>query len=146
MGITRILPVVFSLSLSLFLLSAVPVAGEDKTSQEVFVDLDGDGFDDRVSDANNDGIPDPVEDEPESLSAESSMHVQTINAFADLTQAPTVAPKTSWKALFGQRRIAALGLTVSRCDFDAGSGDGESNGAGGLGGGSACAGGVCLPR
>ncbi len=129
----------------LLFITVAPVTAEDKEQSAVFVDLDGDGFHDSATDTDNDGIPDMGESESETLSEGSGMQAQTMNLFADPPPAATVETHTSWRAGFGLRRIAALGLGANRCDFDAASGNGDNLSAGGAGGG-ACAGGVCLPR
>jgi len=110
------------------------------------VDLDGDGFHDSLEDTNNDGIPDFNKPEMDGDAQTSGMQVQTVNPFADMVQMSVEPSRSTWKASFGLRRLAALGMGSSRCDFDAGSGDSDDLGSGGLGGGGACAGGVCLPR
>lgn len=145
MKIARDLVLIFTTCVALAFLAA-PISAEDKEQKSVFVDLDGDGFNDIAEDANNDGIPDPDQTGSAAVSETTVLQVQTVNPFADLPQTPVVLPRTSWKSLFGQRRIAALGLSVNRCDFDAAFGNNDNLTNSGLGGGGACAGGVCLPR
>lgn len=119
---------------------------EDSTQKVVFADLDGDGFHDSAEDSNNDGIPDaPAENEGGSPET-SIMHATTINPFGDMSAVQVAPSRSTWKGSFGLRRIAALGLGASRCDFSAVSGDDDNPGNGGLGGGGACAGGVCIRR
>lgn len=140
------------LTLLSILVAAISLAGglsatepDKPESKTAFVDLDGDGFNDAATDANNDGIPDPELPPTETISTTVGMQVRTISLMASTPQTPILVSQKSWKATFGQRRLAALGLTAFRCDLGVGSND-VTSAAGGVGGGGACAGGVCLPH
>ncbi|MCP4685846.1 MAG: hypothetical protein GY867_10430 [bacterium] len=145
MNISRKLLTAFILLITLTLWLS-PASADSSGKTEVFVDLDGDGFHDQAVDDNHDGIPDPMGSEAEGESATPTMHATTVNPFGNLTQTQVVESKTTWKAGFGVRRLAAMGLGSSRCDFDAASGDNDDRANSGLGGGGACAGGICVPR
>ena len=104
---------------------------------EVFVDLDGDGFDDNESDVNKDGVPDlvvPV--------AVPQMLVSADDIFGGGTAtAPTRAAKKTNAQHFGLRSFSTRAQSVSRSGLKCGFPD--EQGTGTAAGSAACPGGVC---
>jgi hypothetical protein len=105
-----------------------------------FADFDGDGFDDNIPDLDFDGIPDELEFHA-FLSSQSSLKLGVSQMFSG-SDAPT-EPKQCAAERFGAREFATRGISLKRVDFDAGFGSSLGL-SGGLGGGGACAGGICF--
>ena len=104
---------------------------------EVFVDLDGDGFDDNESDVNKDGVPDlvvPVEASQTLVSAGDIFGGGTATASAKATR------KTNAQR-FGLRSFSTRALCANRSGLKAGFPD--EQGTGTAAGAAACPGGVC---
>ncbi|MBD3257597.1 hypothetical protein GF377_04125 [candidate division GN15 bacterium] len=113
------------------LLAATPCLGAG-----LFVDMDGDGIDDKLIDF-KDGYF--LEDGPATTELTGS---QVVNPFAELQDtAPVDLPQTNEDA-FAARRFNARFLCQNRRDFDADFGDATSGG--GSSGGKTCVGGVCF--
>ena len=103
---------------------------------EVFVDLDGDGFDDNESDVNKDGVPDlvvPV--------VAPQMLVSADDIFGGAATAPAKAAKKTNAQRFALRMFSTRAQCVSRCGLKAGFPD--EQGSGTSAGAEACPGGVC---
>ncbi len=104
---------------------------------EVFVDFDGDGFDDNESDVNKDGVPDlvvPVE--------APQMLVSAGDIFGGGTAtAPAKASKKTNAQRFALRMFSTRAQCISRCGLKAGFPD--EQGTGTAAGSAACPGGVC---
>ncbi len=103
---------------------------------EVFVDLDGDGFDDNESDVNKDGVPDlvvPVE--------APQMLVSADDIFGGTATAPAKATKKTNAQHFGLRSFSTRAQSVSRSGLKCGFPD--EQGTGTAAGSAACPGGVC---
>jgi len=86
-----------------------------------FVDFDGDGFNDNTTDLDFDGIPDELEFHG-FLSSQSSLNLGVNQMFSGSDTLPSPSESKPCAADFG----SGLGLS------------------GGLGGGGACAGGICF--
>lgn len=102
---------------------------------EVFIDLDGDGFDDNSSDVNKDGIPDlvcPVE--------APTMLASTDDLFAAESQAPQPELKKTNAQHFGLRSFSVRALMSNRASASTGFEDIGSTAALGA---EACPGGNC---
>ena len=103
---------------------------------EVFVDLDGDGFDDNESDVNKDGVPDlvvPV--------VAPQMLVSADDIFGGTATAPAKATKKTNAQHFGLRSFSTRAQSVSRSGLKCGFPD--EQGTGTAAGSAACPGGVC---
>lgn len=111
-------------------------------ADSVFVDLDGDGFDDMAEDSDNDGIPDLAEKRP----PPQIIAVDNPGAsfFAGLTAQAVVEEHLSVLQRFKLREFAVRDINSCRSDlnraFDADSGPGTNL----SGGGSRCVGGICF--
>lgn len=104
---------------------------------EVFIDLDGDGFDDNESDVNKDGVPDlvvPV------IAPQMLVSAGDIFGGGSAT-APAKATKKTNAQRFGLRSFSTRALAVSRCGLKCGFPD--EQGTGTAAGSAACPGGVC---
>lgn len=113
--------------------------------QSIFVDLDGDGFDDNAIDQDGDGIPD--EDSPSTPAAVNS----DSNSGGMFSSLELVVPRKPAflrnSGSFGYSRSRALALVAHRGGFGFGNSFGPGNDIGsGAVLGSMCAGGVCVPH
>lgn len=100
-----------------------------------FIDLDGDGINDNLTDSNNDGIP----DQPEPIAPTSGIFSGN-KAFA----APATALAPSNSDSFNQRLSRVTCLSMNRGGFGAGENFGPADGLGiGAGTGGGCVGGIC---
>jgi len=129
---------VFFWFFAVLMLAGAPLAVS--STPTVFVDCDGDGFDDNSPDDDADGIPDEFERHGFTSAGVSSLTVSQM-----FTADPRITPLThlSCSAGFGMRKFMTRAVCESRLDFD--SGFGSSLGlSGGLGSGGGCAGGVCF--
>lgn len=111
------------------------LANDAAKSVEVFVDLDGDGFDDNESDVNKDGVPDlvcPVE-APKIL-------VSTADIFSGQSQLAVPAVKKNNVQRFGLRSFSIRALMVNRASLTTGF---DNIGSGAALGTEACPGGNC---
>jgi hypothetical protein len=106
-----------------------------------FVDRDGDGFDDNAADDDIDGIPDELE--PHGFFTAEIGQLQVGTMFSSQPLAAAKTPIEAKSETFGRREFHTRGICLLRSDFDAGFGTGLGL-SGGLGGGGACAGGVCF--
>ncbi|NIP41156.1 MAG: hypothetical protein GWN61_00280 [candidate division Zixibacteria bacterium] len=118
-------------------------AENNAESEEVFVDLDGDGFNDNIPDEDNNSIPDKAEDDKYSDQAEgselmASAEFKPIESLGDFDPSSLL----SNSELFGQLKFVTRAQSCFRGGFEAGSDFGPGNGIG-LGAVSGCAGGVC---
>ena len=123
-------------------------AAISEESKSLFVDLDGDGFDDNVSDANNDGIPEFSAAATMSEAREENPSSET-GALADFSfGSAAIDDGQSFSAQFKGLQFTARSLSRNRCslDTDAGFGPGNGTGVGSTSGGMVCVGGVCHPR
>lgn len=112
------------------------MAGDSATNVEVFVDLDGDGFDDNESDVNKDGVPDlvcPV--------AGPKMLASTADIFSGQPRITAPVVKTSNAQKFGLRKFSIRALMVNRAGMKNGFPDEKSSGM--ASGSAACPGGAC---
>ncbi len=121
------------------------IQAESAKSSEIFVDLDGDGFDDNCSDEDSDGIPNDADSDYEPMPAGESYHTEHIIDFGQTIQDIGLsADLTTNSQRFGKRQFKTRGLVISRCGFDANAGFGSGNEIGiGVSSGGGCAGGVC---
>ncbi len=122
--------------------SAAAAATNEKA--KVFVDRDGDGFDDSVPDLNGDGIPDPAE--PRSSNGFGQQDEQGL--FAAVQTLVAALPEFLHNSgSFNHLRTRLSPLTLNRGSFGSGNdfGPGGDIGCGAVVGG-ACAGGVCGPK
>ncbi len=122
--------------------SGAPALEAEKA--KVFVDRDGDGFDDNVPDLNGDGIPDPTE----SRASESSSQQAEQGLFAAVQTLVAAIPEFLHNSgSFNHLRTRLSPLTLNRGSFGSGGdfGPGGDIGCGAVVGG-ACAGGVCGPK
>jgi hypothetical protein len=114
-----------------------PILAKDTAKNvEVFVDLDGDGFDDNESDVNKDGVPDlvcPVDALQTSTSAS--------DIFGGSSSTPTKATKKTNSQHFGLRSFSTRAQCVNRSGLKNGFPD--EIGTGTTAGSAACPGGVC---
>ncbi len=134
---------------SLYLLAGVllfaflvgSVTGE-ALPEMVYVDLDGDGFNDNIADNDDNGIPDRFESEPaEELAEMGSILGNVFNTEVNLTDLYSTSEK------FNMRKFKTRSL-AQRCNGLGASDDfgpGNGIGLGAVSGGGGCAGGVCGP-
>ncbi len=118
-------------------------AEDNVESEEVFVDLDGDGFNDNIPDEDNNSIPDTAEDdknlnENEGLLASSDSQFKPIESLGGFD----LNSLLSNSEIFGKLEFLTRAQSCCRGGFEAGSDFGPGNGIG-LGAVSGCAGGVC---
>lgn len=106
----------------------------------VWIDLDGDGFDDNAKDDNKDGIPDatqpanPTESVPDRTGIFANMQ----------TPAPlSIEVDLPLSLQFEKRSKTTLAQCLTHFDLEASFGSGLGSGTSGAGGG-ACAGGICF--
>jgi len=126
--------------LTLVLLAVLFVPGSTLAEEPtVWIDLDGDGFDDNAVDNDEDGIPDSF----------GSVNRATLEApaqggvFADLDLGQTAPAALSLSLRYDKLQKLTKAQCATRCDLESGFGSGFGSGVGG-GGGGACAGGVCF--
>lgn len=111
------------------------LAEDSAKNVEVFIDLDGDGFDDNESDVNKDGVPDlvcPV-DVPQTSTSASDI-------FGGTSSTPTKAAKKTNAQRFGLRSFSIRALLTNRANMTTGFDD---IGSGAALGAEACPGGNC---
>ncbi len=120
----------------MILQSASPLMADNSCGDvEVFIDLDGDGFDDNESDVNKDGISDlvcPVE--------APKIVASTADIFSGELQNPAVETKKTNAQRFGLRCFAVRALMINRASATTGFNEIGSNAALGA---EACPGGNC---
>lgn len=118
------------------------MAGSTINGAQVFVDLDGDGFNDYLADSDGDGIPEwPDARQDGSIGVDNTAprgKVISLGQFA----ASGVESRTT---LFERRSFMVRSLSTCRSDFEALFGGGLGVTLGSAAGG-ACAGGICVPR
>ena len=133
------------IALSFLWLPAVIVFGSAPAvfslTPAVFVDCDGDGFDDNAPDDDLDGIPD--EFECHSFISAPAATLGVSQMFTGGEPRFTTPARSRSSDGFGRRKFAARAVCENRLDFDAGFGSSLGLG-GGLGSGGGCAGGVCF--
>ncbi|MBD3219062.1 MAG: hypothetical protein GF310_12375 [candidate division Zixibacteria bacterium] len=143
----RIASVLFTSICMIFAISGfggyVLLADDGIESKEVFVDLDGDGFNDNIPDEDNNSIPDTAEDdknldENEGLLASSDSQFKPIEGLGGFN----LNSLLSNSEIFGKLKFLTRAQSCCRGGFEAGSDFGPGNGIG-LGAVSGCAGGVC---
>jgi len=123
----------------LSLVVVVPSAMASGTA--VFVDCDGDGFDDNNPDIDADGIPD--EFEGHGFVSAPTGQLQASPMFTEAAPISDAQKKVGCGEAFGRRKFAARTIYENRVDFDACFGS-ELGMGGGLGAAGACVGGVCF--
>lgn len=107
----------------------------------VFVDCDGDGFDDNNPDNDADGIPD--EFEGHGFISSSTGQLQASPMFTATAPKLSAPKKVGCGEAFGRRKFAARTVCENRVDFDSGFGS-ELGMGGAMGAAGGCAGGVCF--
>jgi hypothetical protein len=132
----------FSIWLALVIvLSVWHPAGQTLASEpDLFVDLDGDGFNDFDPDDDGDGIPDEFEYHRFFNSA--PVKLQTSLMFSDVPTLRADVSPSSARERFIRRDFRVRDLREPRNDFEADFSD--DLGLGGGGGGGGCAGGICF--
>ena len=140
-------PVVISLLLCILLTPVLLSAADmEESKKAVFVDRDGDGFNDNLADNNSDGIPDRYEwgKSDAALPEVGSVLGDVFNSDMSLAGLEDLR---SNEEKFGQRKFRTQSLS-QRChgfgaeqDF----GPGNGIGCGSLGGHGGCSGGACAP-
>ncbi|MBD3404098.1 hypothetical protein GF420_14495 [candidate division GN15 bacterium] len=129
------------LVLCLFSLTSIAYAAEDSPAS-AFVDRDGDGFNDNVTDSDNDGIPDFAE----ATHAAESMASEGAGAgfFSELAAETAFETHLSAIERFALREFTTRSLNSCRSDlarsFDGSGGPGTTL----AGGGGNCVGGICF--
>ena len=114
------------------------VFGETEDTPAVYVDYDGDGFDDNAADADGDGIPDPP-DKAEKTAPAGTL-VFNIGDAGEIDVDGFLVNSEK----FGARCFLSRDLSDNRCGFDIGDSFGGEEGAvGNISGGVTCEGGVC---
>ncbi len=116
----------------------------DKQAEESFVDRDGDGFDDNLTDEDANGIPDVSENKENEYNQESNEDIEqpTNSPFGQLnTFDLTIYMANSER--FGRLSSNCCGISSLRGGFEAGNDFGAGNGIGSGAVSSGCPGGVC---
>ena len=130
--------------LSLMVLSiSYQAYSSDEGKPSTFVDIDGDGFNDNLSDYDGDGIPDEADpDYKAEVNSSLGGYMNFGEAFASSDYIDELTPNS---AKFGKRSFLARSLSKDRCGYDADSdfGPGSGIGIGAVSGGQVCEGGVC---
>lgn len=119
---------------------------EDAPATTVFVDLDGDGFDDNCADEDNDGIPNEADSDFEPMAADHCQDLgeNIIDFGATIKAIGLSADLTTNSQRLGIRQFRTRNLIMNRCGFDSNCGFGSGNEIGiGVSSGGGCAGGVC---
>ncbi len=117
---------------------------EKPDTDALFIDLDGDGFNDEALDPEHGTLMNQETEEEETVS-EPSDTAPTINPFAAFGPTPAADLPMPNSDRFIRRQFAARGLDSNRSDFESGFGSSTGTNTGTSSGG-ACAGGVCLPH
>nr|MBN2277971.1 hypothetical protein [candidate division Zixibacteria bacterium] len=118
----------------------------ENSGKAVFIDRDGDGFDDIAADDDGDGIPngaDPNAAEVAPRPTDKSNGLIDFSRGLDPAEIPEGILKTS--DLFNTNQFNARGLSENRCGFTSEEGFGSGTGVGinDISGGGGCVGGVC---
>jgi len=129
------------LLIGVYLLPLTGQVSESTSKVQLFVDLDGDGFNDRATDQDTDGIPDAVDSERSKLETGGT-------TAEDFFSAGDLLPKTAVfltnSSAFNHLKTSVAARVQSRGGFGSGSDFGPASGLGGGGVlGGACEGGVC---
>ena len=131
------------LLLALFLISAQAILAEQHDDKAVFVDLDGDGFNDNIADNDTDGLFDDYltgqNDKMSEIGEANEGFISfDFNSQSDLANGFTKAEK------FGLLKFSARGLIQCRGESGAQLNSSPGNGIGfGVVNSGACAGGIC---
>lgn len=115
---------------------------EDSEDQNAaFVDLDGDGFNDNASDADNNGIPDEAESSHESdvESEDAFLASKPIEAIGDFDLSSLLGNSEK----FGKLKAATSAISCCRGGLEPGEKFGPGNGIGSGAVAGGCPGGVC---
>lgn len=133
------------ISLAFILLpSSTTLAEDEKTEKTVFVDLDGDGFNDNAPDENGDGIPDEMKsgkNKEKDQEAGSSGQISAFTPLQDLGEY-TIDEYLPNSERFGRLEFTTRAQSSFRGGFDIDKSFGPGTGIGG-GAMSGCPGGVC---
>jgi hypothetical protein len=134
---------IISLAFILYPIS-IASAEDDKTEKTVFVDLDGDGFDDNAPDENGDGIPDEMKSVKTEEAEQDIENSGQLSAFAPLQDLGeyTIDEYLPNSERFGRLEFTTRAQSSFRGGFDIDENFGPGNGIG-SGAISGCAGGVC---
>jgi len=137
---SKMLPILVSLCLAgIFVLTAPRSAFPSDPG--IFIDCDGDGFDDNAPDDDADGIPDEFE-RHKFISAPTAQ-LQVSQMFAGNDADAGMPDRPGRGESFGRRSFVTRSVCENRADFDDGFGY-ELGLGGGLAAGGGCAGGVCF--
>ena len=121
-----------------------PSSSTPSSSTVQFVDLDGDGLHDLMTDSDNDGIPDKVT-EPESSTPVVASSTGIFAGGTDAFTAPPPETNQSNSTRFNSRYSLIKCLAASRGGFGSGDDFGPGNGIGiGNVSGGQCVGGICF--
>lgn len=104
-----------------------------------FVDFDGDGFNDNITDIDNNGIPDEFQSHVKEVASTGQFSFSPDALFGGDNQ--TSGLKLSVSQEFSLHRFKARQLARCRCDFESGFNTGLNVNASSGGG---CVGGVCF--
>lgn len=141
--VQRILIFLTALALVAF---SVPSDGQaEEAEKTVFIDLDGDGFDDNLADSDENGIPDDAEpDESESDNDNSAVGmIATLNPIEVSSEDLSLDQVLTNSEKFGKREFKCRDQSCFRGGFDAGQDFGPGNGISSAAVSSGCAGGIC---
>lgn len=132
-----------SLLFILFLIgsiSPIQAGNEINVTRVVFIDYDGDGFDDLAADNNENGIPDYIEETKD----EPIVEVESIlgGSFGNQGE-PAEELYLDNQEAFGARDFSVRCLSSRRIGLNAGDDFGAGNGLNVGGSGGGCQGGVC---
>lgn len=116
-------------------------ANDSENSKSAFVDLDGDGFNDNASDADNNSIPDEAESshDLDSESGSAFLAFTPIESMGDFDLSSLLGNSEK----FGKLRAAVSALSCCRGGLEPAENFGPGNGIGSGAVAGGCPGGVC---
>lgn len=129
----------YFLLLIIVFVSVVPSIVSAVSSNQPYVDLDGDGINDNIDDIDNNNIPDSFQSKIKLGSGSSLGQFKGFSSTQELEQ--SAYKNLNFSQSFSLNKFSARSL--DKCRYDSESGFGIKVGFGSSGGG-ACAGGVCF--
>jgi len=125
------------LAMLIFLVTVVAEPPKPDDDATMWIDLDGDGFNDNAIDDNKDGIPDVVQPDAIKITGPNQSGI-----FASMTIPASTTIDLPLALQYDKRNKTTLAQCLTRFDLETSFGSGIGSGASSAGGG-ACAGGIC---
>lgn len=141
---TRFSTLTLTLSFCVLCLAMLTMAAGPADSR--FVDLDGDGINDNLTDGNDDGIPDEFVGDAVKSGPELAASGGAMGGMFDAVDVKTADPMANFSARerFKLRQRSVRDLCSFRGGFYAGEDFGPGNGIGAGTSGKVCVGGICF--